>query len=103
MMIGMILCLVFCRIKLQAWIVYLSISISTVILFLFPIVLHPHKYYLEDKKETIVSRSRSITIFTTIIAIITGCFSNNFLQPYSLGTIASAISRVIGYIKRKQR
>ena len=103
MMIGMILCLAFCRIELQAWISYSAISISTVVLFLIPVVLHPNKFYLEKKKETIVRRSRIITIFITMIAIICSCFPNNLLKPYSLGINASAISRIIGYIKRKQR
>ncbi len=78
---------------------YLFCSIaSSVFLFICPIVIHPNKAYLNDRKEHLTKRMR----ITVAIEIIVGTLLySTFLFPaFSMGLLCSAISRAYAYFDR---
>lgn len=76
---------------------------ALVILFYFPLVLHPNKQYLMNKKKTLVSRSRlAVGIQALIFAIILFFTSYNIpIHSVAISLMLCAMSRCVAATQRK--
>lgn len=103
MFIGLIVCLITYYISIKPWVVYSLLAFSYFILFGIPLVLHSHKDYLEGQRHILKNRSRIITaIQMLVVALFLFLRKSDLLITCSLGVVTSAISRIVGFARRKQ-
>ena len=98
---GMFIALLNVRILHMKWQLFILLA-AFVLLFSIPLVLHPRKEYLQEKKEQLRRKSRRITL-VAILGLILLCR----LGVIGIACIASAlvfaaVSRVIGKILEKK-
>lgn len=71
-------------------------SVSLLLLFSFPLILHPNKAYLAPKTPQLKHRSRLMVIMQTIFAIVLPILNSKVGYCFSLGLCVSALSRIVG-------
>ena len=72
------------------------LGIGSLLLLLFPLVLHPNKAYLEPERKHLSSRSVIVTLSIGALAIIINVFRNEFLYAFSAAFLLAGISRIAG-------
>lgn len=62
--------LIFCYLKIDTVILWSMIGLGTILLLAFPLVLHPNKAYLEERRKSLSIRSVIVTICTLLVTVI---------------------------------
>ena len=104
MIAGLLFGLSFVLISGATFVLSLLIVISTFVLLLFPLVLHPNRSYLESEKDYLIKRSRIVTVFCFFLTLVINSFFDKFLYAFSAVFFLAAISRICGKVSyiRKQ-
>ena len=101
MVIGLLFGLSFELCKENKLLLWIFFAIGTVLLLLFPIVLHPNKNYLRYKKAILTHRSYKVTIIMAGASIILVCIVNSVFYAVCSMFFLSGLSRICGEIKYK--
>lgn len=103
MAIGLSIALLFLQFSFSLFAYSLIGSISCLVLFLIPLVLHPNKAYLAKHSERFICCSRIVTSgeFFMIPLCIT-VFHFPFASSLCMGMFVSSISRLSAYLLQKR-
>lgn len=75
--------------------------IPFIVLFVFPLCLHPNKQHLQYQSQQLIKRSRLTTLILLLVVIILRLLNyNSLFQASCLGVFLSAISRICGLLVR---
>lgn len=96
MVVGLIVGLVMCCLSIFPIILWIVTGIGTILLFVFPLALHPNKAYLEDRRKSLSIRSVIITLCILAIAITVSLLLPWLLCAFAMSFLFAAISRVTG-------
>lgn len=79
-------------------------AISVLLLWYYPLVLHPNKKFLANRASQFVIRSRRATFAEAALFLIIALFNfpYKFIQPVALSFFFSAISRCIAVVQHKE-
>ena len=75
------------------------LGISTIVLLMIPLTIHPNKSFLEPKRKPLSIRSVIVTLSTLILTILVSIFFDRFLCAFSAAFFLAAISRIVGKLK----
>ena len=103
MMIGLISCLVFCGLSLPIWVVSGMLVVSYATLLCIPVVLHPNKQYLMERRALLKKRSRRTTAIQAVIVAVLCGLSETLLYACTFGAMASAVSRIVGWYRLERQ
>lgn len=83
---------------------YLGLAlISSILLWYYPLILHPNKRHLAQRAQKCVFRSRCITLSCIALLLLSllSKFQNSIIQTFSFALICGAISRATARIQHK--
>ena len=101
MIAGLLVGLSFIFFKEQYFVLWILLGTGTLLLLLFPLVLHPNKSYLAAERKPLSIRSVIVTLSIGALAIIINVFWNEFLYAFSAAFLLAGISRIAGKIVNK--
>lgn len=103
MMIGLISCLVLCGLSIPIGVAGGMLIVSYATLVCIPVVLHPNKQYLIERRTLLKKRSRRTTVIqVAIVAVLCG-LSETLLYACTFGVMASAVSRIVGWYRLERQ
>lgn len=97
MVIGMLISFFLLSLPYPIYAQSISTVISIILLWEFPLVLHPNKAYLSKKSSQFVKRSRRLIIIESIFSLFLFTVRHSiqaFVQTYSIALFLSAFSRI---------
>jgi accessory gene regulator B len=80
-------------------VLHIITGISTLVLLMIPLTIHPNKSFLEPKRKPLSIRSVIVTLSTLILTILVSIFFDRFLCAFSAAFFLAAISRIVGKLK----
>ena len=83
---------------------YLGLAlIASILLWRYPLILHPNKRHLAQRAQKCVIRSRCITLSCIVLLLISILFkfSNSITQTFAFALICGAVSRAAARIQHK--
>jgi accessory gene regulator B len=104
MSIGM---LAFVGLTLIPWNAALCITVgivSCIVLYVCPLVLHPHKTYLSSQSDRLILHSRIVTLVeVTGFACLSATQLTGLTKVFSWGFLLCAVSRIVGLIRMQRK
>jgi len=98
MVVGLILGLIMCCLGITPVVLWIIMGIGTILLLAFPLVLHPRKAYLENRRKSLSIRSVIVTLCILAIAITVSVLLPWLLCAFAMSFILAAISRIAGKV-----
>lgn len=83
---------------------YLGLAlIASILLWRYPLILHPNKRHLAQRAQKCVIRSRCITLSCIVLLLISILFkfSNSITQTFAFALICGAVSRATARVQHK--
>ena len=96
MVVGLILGLIMCCLGITPVVLWIIMGIGTILLLALPLVLHPRKAYLENRRKSLSIRSVIVTFCILAIAITVSMLLPWLLCAFAMSFLFAAISRVTG-------
>lgn len=97
MIISLLICLVVIHFSWQvSYFPPVLAIIASVVLWRYPLHLHPHKAYLKDKAESMKRKSKICAACSLITVFVLELIGKPFALSAALGVFAAAVSRIIG-------
>lgn len=72
------------------------LGISTIVLLMIPLTIHPNKSFLEAKRKPLTIRSIIMTLSALVLVIIVCIFVNKYLCACAATFFLAAVSRIAG-------
>ena len=98
MVIGLVVGLVMCRLSIPPVVLWILMAVGTVVLLILPLVLHPNKAFLEEKRIGLSIRSVIVTFCVLAAAITLSLFFPRLLCAFAMSSILAAVSRIAGKV-----
>lgn len=98
MICGLLIGLSFAYLKDHFITLTIIICLSSVVLFLIPLTIHPNKSFLEPKRKSLTTKSIIATFSGVVLVILISIISVKILCPFTAGFFLSAVSRIAGKI-----
>ena len=96
MIVGLLAGFSFVFIKERPTVLWTLLGIGALLLFLFPLVLHPNKAYLGTERKRLTIRSVIVTLSVIMPVIFINVFWDRFLYAFSAVCILAGVSRIAG-------
>ena len=94
MALFLVLGIVFCKLNIPELALYSMGTISIVVLFMQPVVLHPNRSFLKNRLPFFTKRSRCIIAFELLIIFVFAITGSQLLNAFIIALVLSAISRI---------
>ena len=98
MILGLLAGLGFVFFRKWTFVLWVFFGIGSVLLFSFPLVLHPNKSFLNAKRGPLTIRSEITTLFLMSCVIALNIYWNRYLHSFSAAFLLSGLSRIAGKI-----
>lgn len=75
------------------------LGISTIVLLMIPLTIHPNKSFLEPKRKLLTIRSIIMTLSALVLVILVSIFFDKYLCVCAATFFLAAVSRIAGKMK----
>lgn len=100
MSIGLLVCISTLNLSISVATLIVLLHISLIILWIYPVELHPNKEYLVKNLPKLQRNSRVVSLisYQVVLVLILQCKQINITNAASFGILVSAISRGLGHL-----
>ena len=96
---GLLIGLSFVFLQEQLVILLIITGISTIVLLMIPLTIHPNKSFLEPKRKPLTIRSIIMTLSALVLVILVSIFLDKYLCACTATFFLAAASRIAGKMK----
>lgn len=102
MIFGLLIGLSFAYLQESTTVLLIITGISTIVLLMIPLTIHPNKSFLEPKRKPLTIRSIIMTLAALVLVVLVSIFFDKYLFACTATFFLAAVSRIAGKMKYKK-